>query len=188
MPKLVAGLLLAMVVVVFGAQNTQAITFHFLWFKVPAVPLVLPLFGAVLLGVLLCLIVATPAQFRRMRERRGLKSTVAANATAQTNDGVQSTPLQWTEGDEFAILLPGASKDGASRAGSKLLDVVRADVMVENHPISLGCSIGAALFPDHAQTVDALMQHADAAMYVAKRDGLGFILYDPVRDAARLDG
>lgn len=77
--KLIGALLLATVVVVFGAQNTQAVTFHFLMFKVPSVPLVLPLFGAVVLGALLGWIVSAPGRFRRMRERRGFQSEIAAH-------------------------------------------------------------------------------------------------------------
>ena len=80
--KLFAALILATAIVVFGAQNTQAVTFHFLLFKVPAVPLVLPLFGAVLLGAILAMIVAAPGRFRRMRQRQGLQSEVAAHDQA----------------------------------------------------------------------------------------------------------
>jgi uncharacterized integral membrane protein len=78
-PKLFVGLILAIVVVVFGAQNTQAVTFHFLVFKVPAVPLVLPLFAAILLGALLAWAVTAPGRFRGMRARKGLESQVAAH-------------------------------------------------------------------------------------------------------------
>jgi uncharacterized integral membrane protein len=80
--KLFVALILATVVVVFGAQNTQAVTFHFLVFKVPSVPLVLPLFGAVLVGALLTWVVSVPGRFRRMRQRRGLQDEVAAHEHA----------------------------------------------------------------------------------------------------------
>jgi uncharacterized integral membrane protein len=78
-PKLFAALILATAVVLFGAQNTQAITFHFLVFKVPSVPLVLPLFGAVLLGALLGWVFSAPGRFRQMRQRQGLQSKIAAH-------------------------------------------------------------------------------------------------------------
>ena len=57
--KLIAALLVAIVLVVFGAQNTQAVTFHFLMFKAPSAPMVLALFVAALLGALLGWIVST---------------------------------------------------------------------------------------------------------------------------------
>ena len=78
-PKLFIALLLAVAVVVFGAENTQAVTFHFLMFKVPSVPLVLPLFGAVLLGALLGWVVTAPGRFHRMRRRQELQNESAAH-------------------------------------------------------------------------------------------------------------
>lgn len=80
--KLIAALLVAIVLVVFGAQNTQAVTFHFLMFKAPSAPMVLALFVAALLGALLGWIVSAPGRFRRMRERRGLRGQVAAHERA----------------------------------------------------------------------------------------------------------
>ena len=81
-PKLFAALLIATILVVFGAQNTQGVKFHFLILNAPSVPLVLPLFVAILLGALLGWIVAAPERFRRLRLRRGLESQVAAHQRA----------------------------------------------------------------------------------------------------------
>ena len=80
--KLIAGIVCATVVVVFGAQNTQRVTFHFLMFSVPSAPMVLALFLAALLGALLAWAVVVPGRFRNMRERRGLKEKVAAGEQA----------------------------------------------------------------------------------------------------------
>jgi uncharacterized integral membrane protein len=80
--KLIVGLILAGVLVAFGAQNTQAITLHFLIFKAPSMPMVLALFAAALLGALLAWVVSAPDRFRRMRERRGLRSQVTAHDQA----------------------------------------------------------------------------------------------------------
>jgi EAL domain-containing protein (putative c-di-GMP-specific phosphodiesterase class I) len=43
-------------------------------------------------------------------------------------------------------------------------------------------SIGIAHFPDHGSTAAALLQKADVAMYVAKRDKSGCAVYAPDRD------
>lgn len=80
--KLIALLIVLALVVVFGAQNTQTVTIHFLMFKVPAAPMVLALSVAVLLGALLGWITSAPGRFRRMRQRRGLQSQVAAHEQA----------------------------------------------------------------------------------------------------------
>jgi len=91
--KLIVALLVATVLVVFGAQNTQAITLHFLMFKVPAMPMVLALFAAVLLGALLGWIVSVPGRFRGMHERRGLRGQVEAQA-ARTKDLQMQLPAE----------------------------------------------------------------------------------------------
>jgi EAL domain-containing protein (putative c-di-GMP-specific phosphodiesterase class I) len=48
---------------------------------------------------------------------------------------------------------------------------------LENLSLDVQASIGAVLFPDHGKDVDTLMQRADVAMYVAKQDNIGFVVY-----------
>ncbi len=86
--KLIVGLVAAGVLVAFGAQNTQAVTLHFLIFKAPSMPMVLALFAAALLGALLAWIVSAPDRFRRMRERRNLRNRVSAHEPVE----LSSTP------------------------------------------------------------------------------------------------
>jgi uncharacterized integral membrane protein len=86
--KLIVGLVAAGVLVAFGAQNTQAVTLHFLIFKAPSMPMVLALFAAALLGALLAWIVSAPDRFRRMRERRNLRNRVSAHEPGE----LASTP------------------------------------------------------------------------------------------------
>ena len=43
--------------------------------------------------------------------------------------------------------------------------------------LDVRASIGAAIFPEHGQDVDTLMQLADVAMYAAKQDNQGFVIY-----------
>ena len=76
--KLIAVLILATALVVFGAQNTQSVTFHFLMFDVGPAPVILAVFVGVLVGALLGWIVSVPGRFRGMRRRRDLEHQVAA--------------------------------------------------------------------------------------------------------------
>ncbi len=103
--KLIAGIVCATIVVVFGAQNTQRVTFHFLMFSVPSAPMVLALFLAALLGALLAWAVVAPGRFRNMRERRGLREkvadgeqalaeSVATNAPSVTPHSDRAEPIQ----------------------------------------------------------------------------------------------
>jgi diguanylate cyclase (GGDEF)-like protein len=85
-------------------------------------------------------------------------------------------------GDEFAILLPSANVREATRIASKLLHLLEEPVVIGQHSFAVGASIGVALFPDHGERAAQLMQRADVAMYVAKRNGNGYALYDVEED------
>jgi len=85
-------------------------------------------------------------------------------------------------GDEFAVLLPGADRDGALRATQTLLAALAAPATVEGQTVHIGVSIGVALAPAQGREAAVLLRHADVAMYVAKRAGSGYAVYDPQHD------
>jgi len=76
-------------------------------------------------------------------------------------------------GEEFIIILPGASLAIASERARTLLEevkTVRAEFGgIELGPISL--SLGVAVFPDHGATGGEVVQAADKALLAAKREG-----------------
>lgn len=75
-------------------------------------------------------------------------------------------------GDEFVLLLAGPTDaDAAHEVASKLLAATGAPLDVAGAPISVTPSIGIALFPEHGEDVEALLKHADTAMYEAKSRG-----------------
>jgi diguanylate cyclase (GGDEF)-like protein/PAS domain S-box-containing protein len=75
-------------------------------------------------------------------------------------------------GDEFAILLPDAEH---LEQGVAVAEKVRAafaePFVVDGQDIFVSASIGVASAPDDGRDVDVLMQHADIAMYRAKKLG-----------------
>ncbi|MCA0242321.1 MAG: EAL domain-containing protein [Proteobacteria bacterium] len=76
-------------------------------------------------------------------------------------------------GDEFAMLVRGASDAAALQP---LLERLHAALSQPGEaagapPLSLRASIGVAIAPQHGDDVDTLLNHADIAMYAAKRDG-----------------
>ena len=85
-------------------------------------------------------------------------------------------------GDEFALLLPETDRDGAVRATQTLLTALVAPMMLEGQMVHVGASIGMALAPAQGSDAGALLRHADVAMYVAKRAGSGYAVYDPRHD------
>jgi diguanylate cyclase (GGDEF)-like protein len=73
-------------------------------------------------------------------------------------------------GDEFAVVLPGISseKDVAAQA-ERIGEEVSQPFQFDGERLSLGVSIGMAVYPDHGDELTALIDRADAAMYDAKR-------------------
>lgn len=71
-------------------------------------------------------------------------------------------------GDEFAVLIPPHSPlINAPLADQLLIALVRPH-MIDGHPITVGASVGVALWPVDGATSDALFDHADKALYLAK--------------------
>jgi diguanylate cyclase (GGDEF)-like protein len=86
-------------------------------------------------------------------------------------------------GDEFGVLLP----DLVDRlAIEEVVDRIRAAVerpfYVQDLPLAIETSIGVSIFPEHGQDVDALLQKADVAMYLAKAGNATHVVYDPRED------
>ncbi|MGX9079943.1 diguanylate cyclase domain-containing protein, partial [Klebsiella pneumoniae] len=74
-------------------------------------------------------------------------------------------------GDEFVVLLSAISAD------QDVIDIMMRIRQAMAEPVALSdghrldctLSLGAAYFPGDGQTAEALLQHADHAMYLAKR-------------------
>jgi len=80
-------------------------------------------------------------------------------------------------GDEFSILLPHTNKEQAIVTAQKILSSFNKTIKMKAIDVSISASIGIAIYPDHGQDVHTLLRHADIAMYVAKRNKLGFEFY-----------
>lgn len=87
-------------------------------------------------------------------------------------------------GDEFAILLPevGHVEQGIA-AAEKVRAAFAQPFVVDGQDVFVSASIGVTRSPEDGRDADALIQHADAAMYRArKQGGDGFHLYAPALD------
>ena len=86
-------------------------------------------------------------------------------------------------GDEFAILLVGPTDlEMACRVAERVVEALRHPFAIQDLALEVGISIGVALYPEHGTTASELLQHADVAMYAAKRDQLGFVVYSAESD------
>ncbi len=73
-------------------------------------------------------------------------------------------------GDEFAVILPNVGgRDDVDARRMRLAQQVGEPFEFEGRPLALGVSVGVALLPDDGTDMTALIEHADQAMYEAKR-------------------
>jgi diguanylate cyclase len=88
-------------------------------------------------------------------------------------------------GDEFVLI--GTSigdAEDAEALAARVMDALQAPVRIAAIDIHTSPSIGIAMYPDDGVTMQALLAHADAAMYSAKQHGRGsFRRYAPGMDA-----
>jgi diguanylate cyclase (GGDEF)-like protein len=86
-------------------------------------------------------------------------------------------------GDEFAVLLTGGPGYGTlADAAGRLQRAMDAPFALDGLALHIGGSVGGALAPGDAADPAALLQHADVAMYEAKRTGVGYAPYRADRD------
>lgn len=93
-----------------------------------------------------------------------------------------SDALARITGDEFAVLAPGATPSGISLASQRILQAFETPFTVEGVPVELEISVGAALFPEHKDTSELLLQSASVAMHTAKATGNDFVMYSSDQD------
>jgi predicted signal transduction protein with EAL and GGDEF domain len=91
----------------------------------------------------------------------------------------KSDTLARLGGDEFAVLLPPpVDMERAALSAERLVESIQKPFPLEGMSLDLGVSIGVALFPEHGTDLETLMENADVAMYRAKRERLGFSIFN----------
>ncbi|MFD2166703.1 putative bifunctional diguanylate cyclase/phosphodiesterase [Thalassotalea euphylliae] len=84
-------------------------------------------------------------------------------------------------GDEFTLYISQLEdSEYAVNIAKHVLKELEKDFILGNKEIKISASIGIAVYPDSANTPDALVQMADVAMYRAKKEGRGiYRIYSP---------
>jgi diguanylate cyclase (GGDEF)-like protein/putative nucleotidyltransferase with HDIG domain len=88
-------------------------------------------------------------------------------------------------GEEFALILPDTSQDGAFVVAERLRCALREEFAEDSVPITI--SFGLATYPLHGETAASLLRAADEALYAAKDSGRNrTVRHSPLlRDLAR---
>ncbi len=75
-------------------------------------------------------------------------------------------------GDEFTIILNHLKMvEDASYVANKIIKAVNQPIGLDGITCNVGASIGIAIYPDHAESMNDLINAADSAMYQAKTNG-----------------
>lgn len=96
------------------------------------------------------------------------------------SDRVRETDLVCRMGgDEFAILLEDLDHpEDAGKVANELIGSLSTSWNLSNRcEVAIGGSIGISIYPNRSEEPEALLQHADAALYRAKAEGRGRFHY-----------
>lgn len=81
-------------------------------------------------------------------------------------------------GDEFTVILPELSApEDAAPLARRIITAVSAPVTLYEHEVTIGATIGIAVYPGDGDNARDLLKNADAAMYAAKQAGRGTHAY-----------
>ena len=90
-------------------------------------------------------------------------------------------------GDEFAVLTTDAKHpEDVVASARKILASLEGPFAIADQMVETGASIGIAMYPVHGDDPSTLLRRADVAMYVAKRSGGGYAVYQPEHEAQTL--
>ena len=90
-------------------------------------------------------------------------------------------------GEEFSVLLPDTEVAEALEIAERVRATL-AEVTVPGTDVPVTVSVGVACFPDHSNTLERLERLADAALYVAKRQGRNRVELATVEAGSDLHG
>ena len=90
----------------------------------------------------------------------------------------KSTIVARIGGDEFLIVLGNLKgPSDAIPVAKRLMEAIKAAFILQNRNLSIGCSIGISIFPEHGDDAECLIRNADLAMYASRENGHGNIRF-----------
>jgi diguanylate cyclase (GGDEF)-like protein len=127
--------------------------------------------------------------FKQINDQRGhaVGDQVLANVGATLRSVLRARDFAGRNGgEEFAVLLPDTEIGAALEIAERVRATV-AEISLPGTDVSVTASIGVAGFPGQASTLDRLERLADAALYLAKRQGRNRVelAEPPLADAAQ---
>jgi diguanylate cyclase (GGDEF)-like protein len=81
-------------------------------------------------------------------------------------------------GDEFIIWAPNIALNEARDLAKRLVLICEKPILINQLAVTTGASIGIAHYPSHGMNSEQLMINADTAMYKAKEQRCGWVVFD----------
>ncbi|MBA2463921.1 MAG: bifunctional diguanylate cyclase/phosphodiesterase, partial [Nocardioidaceae bacterium] len=83
-------------------------------------------------------------------------------------------------GDEFGMVLPqGGNREETVALLTRVRRELGEEITLDGVTLTIEASFGVCFYPEDADTVEGLLQHADAAMYQGKHGPTGIVIYEP---------
>ncbi|WP_421847859.1 putative bifunctional diguanylate cyclase/phosphodiesterase [Marinomonas sp.] len=80
-------------------------------------------------------------------------------------------------GDEFLVVLSHEGHQQTSTFAKGLIEKMSEPYVDGTYRVTIGATIGISIYPEHSQSKEELIQHADMAMYQQKRQAKGSVGY-----------
>ncbi|CAB3707647.1 sensor domain-containing diguanylate cyclase [Achromobacter piechaudii] len=112
--------------------------------------------------------------FKTINDRYGHSAgdrALQALAAVMSDGSRVGDTLARAGGEEFVVLMPGASLRSAAAAAERLRQRVAARLPTESVGVGITISVGVARYPEHGATLAAVYRRADQALYHAKNHG-----------------
>jgi diguanylate cyclase (GGDEF)-like protein/PAS domain S-box-containing protein len=114
-----------------------------------------------------------------------LLMTVAARLRTALRD---TDTVARLSGDEFVVILAEESEPLTPCIVQRVMDAVAQPIMLASREFFVTCSVGVAAYPSGGTPADSLIEHADIAMYRAKKLGRNnFQFYTPAMNEESLE-
>ena len=127
------------------------------------------------LGTMTALLLLDLDRFKQINESLGHSGgdRVLQAVTARLKERLREVDtVARLGGDEFAIVLEGVTeKAQAYSIAEKIVENMGEPLVLDGEEIYVTASIGVAVFPADADSVEELIENAETAMYQAKQDG-----------------
>ena len=96
----------------------------------------------------------------------------------QDNTLSAQTMVARLDADEFAVLLPQADQARATSYAENIQRIFEGPVQVQEQTMEIPVAMGIALYPEHEVHAEALLSHAETALYEAKSKQVAWIVYN----------